>query len=249
MTAAHRARVAILGSCVSRDLLRIALDDETTCALYLARQSIISFGHPVTTNKPAEPEFAHNFQLACYRSDIEGSGLDRVLKTKAIEVLLLDIVDERHGVYVSPDNEVITRSIDGIKTGVYDTLDGWRHLAFGTDEHISAFTKQVGQTKEKLVQAGMFDKTVVVLAPWATRLTTGEKTPLSMGKTAKWANKVLPAYERAFETHGFTIIRPDRHTVIGDPDHQWGPAPFHYIPAFYESLAKQIRPYFTRAER
>lgn len=250
MTANEPAEVAILGSCVSRDLLRISMKGEAQCPLYVARQSFLSFGKPVTDNKPTEPEFPAQFQLASYRSDINGSGLKRVLKvSKDIDLLLIDIVDERHGVYISPLGEVLTRSIDSMATGIYDTLSDWKQLSFGTPEHLQAFKNRAALVKQTLVEANLFDRTVAILAPWATHMTTGEKTPLSMGKSAEWANSVLTDYEQVFKDLEFTVVNPDPDTIIGDPEHQWGPAPFHYVQAFYDSLAEQIRPYLKGANK
>lgn len=247
MTAPEHAQIAILGSCVSRDLLRVSLSDEAECPLYIARQSIISFGSRVSENKPEQPEFPHNFQLASYRSDIAGSGLLQVTRLPVVDVLLIDMVDERHGVYVSPLGEVMTRSIDGISTGVYDGLTNWEHKPFGSPEHLEAFSAKAVDLRDELKKAGLFEKTVVILTPWATHLTTGEETPLSMGKSAAWANSVLPAYEQVYEDLGFNTIRPDPVTVVGDPHHQWGAAAFHYVQAFYDSLAEQIRPFMMKA--
>lgn len=247
MTEVKYAQVAILGSCVSRDLVRISLSEEAKCPLYIARQSILSYGRPATENKPAEPSFNHPFQLTSYRSDVNGTGLKQVLRaSKDIDVLLIDLVDERHGVFASPLGEVITQSIDGMKTGLYDTLDGWEHVPFGTPDHLRAFAQQAEMMRDQLAKAELFDRTIVILAPWATHLSTGERTPWSMGKTAEWANSVLPDYEQVFEDLGYQTVRPDPETVVGDPEHQWGPAPFHYIKNFYDSLAAQIRP-FTKA--
>lgn len=224
------------------------METETLSVLYIARQSMVSYGAPVVDGTPEEPEFPHRFQLASYRSDLLGSGLEQVTAiADTLDLILIDIVDERHGYYVSDRDEVITRSIDGVKTGVYEKLIGWEHVEFGTPRHIAAFGRKAAQVKQQLIDAGLFGKTVVILAPWATKLSTGEKTPLSMGRSPDWANSVLPDYEKVFENLGFRIVRPNPDTVIGDPDHQWGPAAFHYVPAFYESIANQIRPLLTGA--
>lgn len=248
MKVPERARTAILGSCVSRDLLRISMEAEAVSILYIARQSMISFGASAIENAPEEPEFPHEFQLASHRSDIRGSGLDEVSEiASTLDLLLIDIVDERHGFYISDRSEVITRSIDGIGTGIYEELAGWEHVEFGTARHLQAFKDKAAHAKQQLLDVGLFEKTVVILAPWASKLSNGERTPLSMGRSADWANSVLPDYEKIFEDLGFTIVRPTPETIVGDPHHQWGPAAFHYIKSFYDSLAEQIRPHIAKA--
>lgn len=248
MTIDRYGDVAILGSCVSRDMVQISMSAEIRRPLYVARQSILSFYRPATENKPSEPEFKHGFQLSSYRSDVNGTGLKQViLAAGELNIVLVDMVDERHGVYVSPIGEVITRSIDGMGTDLYEKLEGWRLVDFGTPEHKQDFAKQTAMMRDRLTSAGLFEKTWVILAPWATHLSTGEKTPWSMGKTAEWANSVLPDYEKVFENLGFNILRPEPETIIGDPNHQWGPAPFHYVQAFYDSIACQVRPLLQNA--
>lgn len=247
MTPARKARAVILGSCVSRDLLRIVMDDETEVALYVARQSIISCGRPVTKNTPDEPVFGHKFILRNYRSDLAGDGLDQALATRDVDIILIDMVDERHGIYISPDGEVMTRSIDGINAKVYDSLEGWDHLPFGVPAHLSLYAGAAAEIKERLTSAGLFEKAIVIFAPWATHLATGEKTPLSMGNSADWANSLLPQYEQVYSDLGFRAVRPSPDSVVGDPDHMWGPAPFHYVKAFYDSIADQIRPLLAEA--
>lgn len=247
MTANEPARVAILGSCVSRDMIQMSLSDMTRVPVYVARQSVLSYYRPATDNKPEHPEFPHPFQLNSYKSDVYGTGLKQVLIAEDIDLVLIDLVDERHGVYVSPIGEVITRSIDGIPTGLYDTLTDWDLVEFGTPEHLVAYSQQADMMKDKLIEKGLFEKTVVIHSPWATHLKTGEEAPLSMGKTADWANAILPSYWKIYEDLGFTIIKPDPDTILGDREHRWGAAPFHYIPEFYDSLAEQIRPYLEKA--
>lgn len=243
MTGTKPPQIAIYGSCVSRDMSRISLEPKVKCALYVARQSLISVGTSARGREIGEPSFPHPFQQNSFLSDIRGDGLKRIHDIRnRIDLVVVDIVDERHGIYVHPDGPVLTRSIDGVSVHAYDHLEGWEYYDFGTTEHLGKFKAAVERGKNALERWGLFDKTVVICTAWATELNTGDPVPQSMGKNAEDINKLLPLYEAPFEELGFRVARPDPATVIGDANHLWGPAPFHFIKPFYDSIAKQILP-------
>lgn len=231
--------VAIFGSCVSRDTLAIAMPD-VTCLTYVARQSVISVGNPAPFD-PARFTASNNFTRKAFDSDVEGSGLVRLAETAAAtDVLLWDIVDERLGVYIHKDGGVLTRSADAAYQDTYGEMDDWTAVHFGTERHLAMFGLSAMSFVEELENLDLKDKTLFVAAPWATLMTSGQDTPRSYGHSADEANVKLIDYVNIIRELGVTIIEPDQGTVVGDPDHQWGPAAFHYIEPFYESLAAKI---------
>lgn len=232
---------AIFGSCISRDTVELGFKGSPGVATYVARHSLISAGHPAE-QALGTVKLDSKFQSRVFAWDLEGSGLRRTLTAvEASHALLVDITDERHGIYLHPDGGVITRSVDGIRAGVYDLLDSeWRHIPFGSLEHLALYAEAATHFAAALSSRNVLSKTFLISAPWATQLDSGASTPSSMGLRAAEANESIPLYEEILEKVGLRKVSAAPEHVVGDSHHKWGPAPFHYITSFYTDIANQI---------
>lgn len=233
---------AIFGSCISRDTVELGFESSPTVTSYVARHSLISAGRPGNHTLDAASLLESRFQSRSFQRDLEGSGLElAIAAARESDLLLMDVTDERHGIYVHPDGGVITRSVDGIRVGIYEQLGPeWRHVPFGSLEHLTLYAEAAIRAAEALRASGVIHKTLLISAPWATRLNSGEPAPSSMGLTAAEANEIIPLYEEALENAGIRAISAQQDHVVGDSHHKWGPAPFHYIRNFYTDIAQKI---------
>ena len=238
----NKKRVFIWGSCVSRDTFSHLPEDEFALVEYVARQSAISaYAKPVTTLRP--PVLESRFQQRMITNDFN-SGLRSSLQNAGqdVDLLIIDLADERLGVYVLPDGSVVTRTVELIRAGAESKFPpGTRHVAFGTSDHLHYW--QLGMRAMAAIVTEMMPNAVVALidVPWAEETTTGEPSPASFGLTAKEANAILPRYtdtvREAFPAVTVTIAAAE---IRSAPSHVRGNAPFHYEDDVYTELAATL---------
>ena len=237
------ARVLVYGSCVARDTLEFAASGSVELKGYVARQSLISADSDALPHLPEQLSVSSKFQERMIRADFEG-GLFSRLETLApdVDVLLWDLADERHGVYRFSDGAVVTRSIDNIRMPELDErFAEAEHIPFGTPEHFAIWRDRLAAFEERLRSLDLFERTVVLEVPWAVLTTEGKPSPWSMGVRAKDANQRYEPYYDLVRDRGFRMVRLPQEVVLADPQHRWGLAPFHYTPAVYREVLRQLR--------
>lgn len=231
--------ITILGSCVSRDTLETMPRDEYPIDGYYARYSLLSAGTDASPNLPEKFTTSSKFQLRNVMRDIKGNLLEELQDKRKSEVLLWDLVDERHGVYEFADGSIMTRSIDVINIPeLAKAVENARHLKFGEDEHFFRWCGASSVFADALDAYGLRDKVLVVAADWAERDIEGKTTPWSMGTAAPQANQLFTRYYDRLEHLGFRVLR--MHDLLADPGHRWGLAPFHYEPGVYAQIRAAI---------
>lgn len=237
------ARVLVYGSCVARDTVEFAAAETVELLGYIARQSLISAGSDAGAHLPQELSVSSPFQERMIVADFAGSLFERVAATAGdIDVLLWDLADERHGVYRFDDGTVATRSIDTLRIPELEARFGTsEHIPFGTAEHFAIWSEHVERFEALLRSHGLFDRTVVLEVPWAVLTTEGGPTPWSMGVRAKDANNSYQPYYELLRQRGFRRVELPAEVVLADPEHRWGLAPFHYTPAVYREVLRQLR--------
>lgn len=238
--------VAIFGSCVARDTYtRLSELTSTSIDCYVARQSLLSLGNVAEWATPLTAALDSAWQRRRLQSDAEGRGLDELLDAGAeSDAVLLDFVDERHGVW-EIDGTVVTNSHEFVTAG--GPPPGARHVAFGSDEHLSRWRDGAISLAVTLREAGLFNRTAVLAMPWATRSVQGPSAGSSMGMTGAVANRLYPEYYAILDELGFTLLGTDGHAPLADAENRWGLAPYHYEEVVYTRMAMAILAFAGRA--
>ncbi|MFB9777557.1 DUF6270 domain-containing protein [Brevibacterium otitidis] len=130
----EQLQVAVFGSCVSRDTCEYLPSAEV--APYVARQSAIVHLNPAGARRWSDEALDSAFQAKMFNGDMEADAVERLLAVEP-DVLLIDLIDERRGVWVFPDGTYLTNSVEAYRTGVDDWApkEGGRLIPFGSDEH------------------------------------------------------------------------------------------------------------------
>lgn len=240
------ARVLVYGSCVARDTVEFAAPESVDLKGYIARQSLISSGSDASTHLPEALVISSKFQERMIRADFRGSLHGRLQAAAGeIDLLLWDLADERHGVHRFSDGTIATRSIDTMKAGpVAALLDAATLIPFGTDEHFALWREQLNRFEATVRETKLFEHTVALDVPWAVRTTEGRPSPWSMGVRASEANQRYRRYYDELRRRGFRMVELAEDVVLADPAHRWGLAPFHYSPAVYREVLRQLREEF-----
>lgn len=161
-------KVAIFGSCVSRDSMEFMSDVEVVA--YVARHSVTSLDSPHGTDEIDLNDLSSEFQKRMVTCDLTGAGLKRIVDTsKDLDAVLLDLVDERRGFWRFPDGTTMTNSIEVESCGAARDARrlGARLVEFGTNEHFTQWRSGYIKLIEGLKDAGLWDRTILLDIEWA----------------------------------------------------------------------------------
>lgn len=161
-------KVAIFGSCVSRDTAEFIPDAEVIA--YVARHSVTSLETPHGTGGVDISGLDSAFQKRMVTSDLTGDGIASIVENaKDLDLVLIDLVDERRGYWIFPDGTTMTNSLEAEICGATkDALRaGARLVDFGTEEHFVKWKSGYEKLIEKLKDAELWHRTVLLDIEWA----------------------------------------------------------------------------------
>lgn len=226
-----KTSIFILGSCVSRDAFD--LDNSPELIDYRARTALGS-AFAASTHFIDTVELELNpsaFQRRMVETDLEKQLAD-VLAGSAFDFLLLDLIDERLQM-VRHDNSYVTYSPELQVCGfVPDPKD---LVEVGSSEYFEAF----GVGLAKLLTIVPADKIIVNQVYWADITLAGE--PVGNADQTHKHNQILDRlYRQLRRQPGIRFIVYDRSEFVSDPQHKWGPSPFHFGPNLYAQTLRGI---------
>jgi hypothetical protein len=253
------SRVAIVGSCITRDLWRFRGGTVAETApspsipmLYVSRTSLPSlFATPLAGFRAAakppgglKPQ-PHRALVA----DLSKTALASLVAFRPTH-LIFDFIDER---------------FDLLSVGGTLVADSWELEASGyrrqpafrgarTIPRLSAACERQwleAAATAAFVRATPLCEARIILhsARWATRRRTAQGREAAIGavevlpgQTADIAahNALLARYEAAFTALMPAMARVEAVHRVADDGHQWGLSPFHYTPAYYAEIWRQF---------
>lgn len=173
-------RIDIWGSCVSRDTL--AYMPDIAVGTYVARQSAIVSLSPACDIDVPSDRLGSDFQKRMLEGDRAADVVARLSEPGAA-LLLLDLVDERRGVWRFPSGAFLTNSVEAYHAGVevWGPAAGARRIEFGTDEHFELWKRGFTKIAEHLAE---LDATVILLdIAWA-EVSDGQSLPRGIRSVA-----------------------------------------------------------------
>ena len=252
-----KSRVAIIGSCVTRDVWRLSTRDvtgPTPFVHYVQRTSLPSlFAAPLPGFRPAAAPpnglkpLPHNALVA----DLRKTTLASLLAFRPTHVVF-DFIDERFDL-LSARGTLVTNSWELEASGylTQPALRGARRIP-----RLSAACErlwvQAASEFAAFVRATPLAQAQLVLhsARWATarRLPSGREARLEHleilpGENADAAahNELLDRYEAAFTAVMPPISRIEAPAYrLASESHDWGVGPFHYIDDYYADIWRQM---------
>ncbi|SDX17839.1 hypothetical protein SAMN04487912_10848 [Arthrobacter sp. cf158] len=228
----------IYGSCVSRDTYPF-LDKDWTIVEYVARQGMISAASPRGVLR-GESALTSKFQNQCVRNDIRSSLFATIDKAASeTDLFVLDLVDERLGVYELGGGSYITQSWELGESKLLQQQDiEPRLIAFGSEEHFKLWSQSASVVIRKIKDTG---RPILVLAPeWSESSDSGHADLIYRGLYAATYNKVYQRYFDHLRAEGCTVLSIGQDTVKAAAGHQWGLAPYHYVDAVYHKMRDAI---------
>lgn len=244
------AKVAILGSCITRDLWS-GRGDSFPDLLYVSRTSL-----PSIMAKPVEgvvvssspPPGLGPFQHRALITDLDKTALER-LAAFAPTHLVVDFIDERYDL-LCVDGGAMANATWELETSGY-----LAQPPFARAQRISRFSQAYEELwREGLQRFAAFvsgtplaeARLILHSARWAeaARGPDGRIAPLPTRETPDEIaaqNALLARYEALFNETFSGLARveaPQRR--LADAAHVWGLSPFHYVPEYYREIARQL---------
>lgn len=250
------ARIAVVGSCITRDLwpLREAAPRDL---LYISRTSLISLFSPAVADyrsQPDPPEGLTRYQHMAVEADLLKSGLSQLIAHRPTH-LIFDFIDERFDLLRLPSGTQVTHSWELERGGYLEqpALAGGQPVVRLSAAAEWLWRQAVVQLAELLRLTVLHEARIILhSAQWADRqaTATGGSQPLQGhphiwdGRPADLSahNRMLARYEAHFlaTIPQTQVIQARAEHRLADPDHRWGLSPFHYVPAYYDDISRAL---------
>ena len=246
-------RVAIIGSCITRDLWPIRGDGAEDLA-YISRTSLPSLmSRPVAGFRPARqpPPPLKGNQHKALVADLTKTALARLVAFRPTH-LIFDFIDERFDL-LSVGGSIATHSWELEASGYLGqrAFKGARPVPRLSGACERLWGEAAGEFAA-LVRATPLREAALILhvSRWAedVRSPNGLRRPLTdvailEGRPADIArhNALLESYETIFTGIMPPMARLDGGALrVADADHRWGLSPFHFVPEYYAEIWRQL---------
>ena len=230
--AAAPLAVLIHGSCVTRDAFALAEEPRFKLVDYYARSCLASAFASRGLVEVDTSTIASSFQRRMVERDL-GKHFSQRLRDIDAEVIVVDLVDERHDVFVDRSGGTGTRSAELLQAqGLAPDL---LRVASGSADFLLAWEAGRRRFMEEARGAGVLDRIVVHEALWAERCADGTSFDYDAVAAANHLLQFMYARLRRDLAEEQFLRVPERF-VLGDPDHRWGRSPVHYVPEYYRTF-------------
>lgn len=246
-------RVAILGSCITRDLWPIR-GEGADHLLYISRTSFPSLlsGPPAAFEPaPRPPGDLRRHEHAALVADITKTALTRLLAFRPTHVIV-DFIDDRFDL-LSVNGALIVRSGELSRSGYEKAgLLGAPRVIPRLSVACALTWRFAAAEFAALVKATVLGEADFILhsARWATdyrdragKLHSLPSAEILGGDPVEIApyNELLRHQETVITglLPGMAIVESDTFRVA-DEGHRWGLSPFHYVPEYYDDIRRQL---------
>jgi Family of unknown function (DUF6270) len=242
--------VAIVGSCVTRDLITHipSVSEKINLQTYLARATVISIVAKRSNLIELESvnDIPENFEARCFRQDATKQH-GAILRRKNADVVLLDLIDERHSTYIFGDCALtrtkisdkcfhrISRSLT--HTTLNPLSEDWKKMQKKCLPLFAKLLKNSVGTGRFVVHAARYAKSYIEKDRLV--LFYDQEKIESWNSYLDWAYRVLVS-----ELDADVIDVSDTQTYAGG-QHLWDLAPFHYDKGYYSLLWNKLQPHLN----
>lgn len=240
----EKFRVAILGSCVTRDLFEMEkdLNDEIDIVYYNTRASVVSLTSLPNTNKKI---YINNDKFEDKRAqrDLEKTYWDE-LENSRPDCIIVDFIDERIGI-IENGGSCYTASGPMIKA--FERANVQFDIKRPWEEDILEKRKfAIRIYLEKLLTIS--DNIFIHKCLWADEFINEKNEILSIFETkfstlVQLNNKILNDIFENIEALNFPIsfIGGNKNVMIAGGEHYWEFSPFHYDKKYYKALSDELK--------
>lgn len=248
------SRVAIIGSCITRDLWPIR-GDGNEGLLYISRTSLPSLLSPAVSGFEAfghAPPALTPSQQRAVAADLGKTALNALVAHRPTHIIF-DFIDERFDL-LSISGALGTHSWELEVSGYLDLpAFAGRRTIKRTGAACGGLWAAAAGELAALIAATPLSEARILLhqARWAERHLDAEGREQAFpddleifeGRPASLTehNRLLADYETLFLSllpNAVRVAAPDRR--LADARHQWGLSPFHYVDDYYQEIRAQL---------
>ncbi len=238
-------RLAILGSCVTRDLFTHVPEalDQIELGPYVSRATLISMAGqaPRAVVSRLGEHVAKRFDDRRFVLDARKDYF-RVLAKYKPETVVLDLIDERHATYLFDDGALTVTKV----SKEFLVEHGLQRLPRLVSPFSPEWQSLQGRSIEALISRLRADlpsaRFIVHAAGYALRyLSAGEVRDFpDTEPSRRWNAHLEAAYVRLIEGLDATRVGAGSDGVLAGGQHLWDLTPFHYDVGYYRTLAAQL---------
>jgi hypothetical protein len=224
-------KVSIVGSCVTRDVLQVV--EGLSIGPYLARTSLASIASPaqqrLTVDQIRFDDDVHPWHLKLITADFEKTH-DEMLQDMVGGFVVIDLIEERVELLEPIRKHYVTRGQILAQKSNVDDLIGSPVKIFSR-KGLKIWRRAL-PTFAAMLRAHVPNERVIV------NRTLYTNTVDSAGTANRFLDKMYDDVAAAFP--GCTVLRPSAAVFRSEPNHKWGPAPYHFVDEFYFEMARRI---------
>jgi len=242
-------RFVIFGSSVTHDVFEFV--EKTSCELvkYFARSSLGSAYADGKVESIDVSNIESAFQRGVVCADLKRE-FREFLDSSDFDCLIYDPIDERFDLLQLEGEEVCTLSNELKQIYSCKGEIGGRRLKSGSQEFYMRWESGWSALIAQLDSLGKRASLRINKVYWAERTTAGDDFLPSYDSTGiKSANQFLEKiYSRmSRDLPPEQFFEFNQELMVGASEHKWGKSPFHYVEAYYRSLASMLEALAGRA--
>jgi hypothetical protein len=225
-------KIAIFGSCVSRDLFEDARL-RPLLSVYGARSSVISAVAPAVPIDEQRVVLSSAWQRRCVLADFHKTFFASLADARP-DWLMIDLIDERFNL-LRCVGSLVTRSSAFEACGLADAPDlELAPIRRMSPEGERLFEQAAGEFAERVLRVLPAERVILHRALWCARYRAdGEITSFPDDRRALCEHQNLMldhGYDALSDAFGgaTSVIRHDRERSLADAGHRWELEPFHY---------------------
>lgn len=233
-------KIVIIGSCGTRDVFRVCINTSLELKQYTARTSFASqfSGEGIKIKTSDLNSLPSKFQQESVYRDLS-KGYFNSIKNTDFDYLVIDFIDERFRLLQLSSGEVFTFSNElGSTDFISSLVSKGKVVPANTDTHFELWKKGWNSFIRAAKTMGILDKVVVNKLYWAKLDEVGREVSSYTRNSNDYINtsnnyldKIYQYCSQDIESNNFLVY--EEASFLTKSDHEWGPAPFHYVDDFY----------------
>lgn len=234
-------KIAIFGSCVTRDAMEYAKDFPLELVGYYARSSLGSAFYQQKAEGFDFQEIPSSFQRRIVKFDFLKEFPD-FLNNSEFDLIIYDPIDERFSLAKLKDDSLFTLSNEA---KIIESQFGgdFRLIRSGSAEFYDLWELGWEAFIKKLDASGSRKKLRINKVYWSSVSECGDDfsptfTKEKIGEHNKFLDRLYQRMEVDLCSEQFYAFDPI--FFIGAENHKWGKSPFHYTDAYYKALTEKI---------
>ena len=234
----YKSKVAIFGSCISRDIFNYKKADSFIISDYYARSSFASIYGLIVKENNYIDEISSSFQKKIVKADLNKYFVERI-GLSDFDILLIDFIDERFNLYLFDDGSVCTLSSELVSTGFLQKNINGRIVLSGSEEFFGLWQDGWNDFIAHMKILGVLDRVRLHKSFWSYADENGidyidNYKKVDIDSANHFLTKLYIYAEKDLKANQIIEVSSDKR--VGSKEHRWGRSPFHFVDEYYKEV-------------